>query len=119
MLAGLLQRMHPHRRGRWAERLALLPYLAEGYRPIPSGKCPVQLDILLRRGQTLVMVEVKYRADHLRRPLALHPAQRMRLVQAARWLQRRNPACTLRADVVLIAPEWPFLRRISNAFPLA
>lgn len=115
----LLARLHPHTRGRLAEALALLPYLAKGYRPVSSQGCPVQVDLLLRRGHTLILVEVKYRASGLHRPLALHPSQRGRLMRAALWLSRRYPGHRLRADVVLVGPAWPPLRRVDNAFPLA
>ncbi|MEI6485553.1 MAG: YraN family protein [Sphingomonadales bacterium] len=100
------------RRGRLAEHVAAIYLIVKGYRLLgrrlrtPGG----EIDLLMRRGDTLVFVEVKARASVDSGLAALHPAQARRCQAAARWLAPRHgwPGAVLRHDAVVITPwGWP------------
>lgn len=118
-LARLVNKLSPHRRGQVAEKLALAYFLVQGYTPARRQmRERVQTDLLLSRGQTLLVVEVKFRQSEWGGHLALGPAQRRRLQRAAKALAARNPAHTVRADVVAVFPHWPFVRHLPAAIAL-
>lgn len=98
--------------GRHAERAAALLLWLKGYRLLarrartPAG----EIDLVMRRGDTLVLVEVKYRPTLDSGLAALHPAARQRLRGAAAHAAGRwGRHCTgWRIDLVLVQPwRWP------------
>jgi Holliday junction resolvase-like predicted endonuclease len=113
-LTALAKRLHPHTRGRLAEHLALLYFLLQGYRPAPRpARALAQTDLLLRRGHSLVLVEVKFRTRHGFPPLS--PAQQQRLWRQARALAARYPNLTVRLDLcylTLLPPRLTHLRAL-------
>lgn len=118
-LQHIVNKLSPHRRGWLAEKLALAFFLAQGYTPAPRRQRErIQTDLLLIRGQTLLLVEVKFRQTEQGSHLALGPAQRQRLHRAARALAGHFPAHTIRADVLAVFPHWPFLRHLPAAIAL-
>jgi putative endonuclease len=67
-----------------------------------------EIDIIARRGRTIVFVEVKARGDIDAALTAITPEKQRRFSRAAsRWLasNRWATSCTLRADAVFIAPR--------------
>ena len=90
----------------WLLRLKGYAILARRWR-VPGGEA----DIIARRGETLVFVEVKARADLVAAREAIAPAQQRRIGAAARAWLARHPAdmqSTLRFDAVFVAPgRWP------------
>lgn len=103
-------RRQAERRGRFAETIAALYLNLKGYRVVARRfKTPVgELDLVMRRGKTLVFVEVKARRSHDEAILAVSPAARRRLLRAADAFIGRHPeaaALTLRFDVVALAPR--------------
>ncbi len=93
-------------RGRRGEVLAELYLRLRGYRVLARRlRTPIaEVDLLCRRGSTLVVVEVKRRQD-ARFPAAgaLSPRQAERLVRASHQLRAQTPwARTLRVDLVAI-----------------
>ena len=102
------QRQRAERRGRTAEQIAAIWLIAKGYRLLGKRlKTPVgEIDLLLRRGDSLVFVEVKARATLDSGLQALHPRQQQRCQAAARWLAARHgwPGVVLRHDAVVIRP---------------
>jgi putative endonuclease len=79
-----------------------------------------EIDIVARRGRTIVFVEVKARDDLDVAALAITPQKQQRFSRAAnRWLATHPWAAnyTLRADAVLIAPG-RLPRHVENAFGL-
>lgn len=108
-----------HRLGLRAETVAALFLRLKGYRILhrrlktPAG----EIDLVARRGSSLVVVEVKARGQG-EAAEALLPRQQRRLERAAAHLLGRNPALAdldLRFDVVLIAPRrWP--RHLADAW---
>lgn len=98
-------------RGRRAERLAAWLLRLKGYRilarnlALPQG----EIDLLVRRGDILAVVEVKQRPDLATALEAVSPSQRARLQRAALALLARRPElgrCQLRFDIVAVTP-WP------------
>ncbi len=83
------------RQGRDGERLAAWALRARGYRVLARRvRTPAaEIDLLCRRGDVLVLVEVKRRRRGHRGAAveALRPAQSARLLRAAAWLEPRHP----------------------------
>ena len=101
-------RKQAERRGRWAETLAFLFLLAKGYRPVARRlKTPVgELDLVMRRGGVLAVVEVKARPSLSQAAEAIRPRQWQRLLRAAQWLTAGRPglaALSIRFDAVLVS----------------
>jgi putative endonuclease len=117
------KRRKAERRGRWAEMLAVLSYMVRLYRPLAvRQKTPAgEIDLVLRRGRTLVFAEVKWRADLDSAAAAVSHRQRERIARAASHYLSRHPQFAElngRFDVVCIAP-WRWPRHVENAFPAA
>jgi putative endonuclease len=102
-------RLAAYRRGLFAETLAawllrvrLYRILARRYRT-PSG----EIDLIARRGRTIVFVEVKSRPSEIEALEAVGAKARRRIVRAAElWLAAHPDAAgfDLRFDVVLVVP---------------
>ena len=95
------------RRGRRGETVAAWMLRLRGYRVLGRRvRTPAaEVDLLCRRGDTLVLVEVKRRRDGGRGTAreSLGIRQRERLTRAAAWLEPRHPwARTVRVDLVAI-----------------
>lgn len=107
------------RRGRLGEAIALLWLRLTGWRVLatrlrtPAG----EIDILARRGRTLLAVEVKTRAGAAELDLAIDRARLRRVARAAELVAPRHgrPGDDLRIDVILLAPGTR-PRRIRNAW---
>ena len=117
-----------HAAGRWGEDRAADLLVREGYRILGRRVRPDrrdEIDIVARKDQSLVFVEVKTRrTEEFGRPLAaVHTAKRKALSRAAvRYLgQLGFPPLYYRFDTVEVvgAPggEAPVVRHIENAFP--
>jgi putative endonuclease len=109
-------------RGHVAEAKALAALMLKGYRPL-ARRYSVQggeIDLIVARGDTIVFVEVKARAQMELAVEAIGFQKRRRFSRAVRAWLSRNPwamARTLRADAVLVAPRrWP--RHVEGAFEL-
>ncbi|WP_299391669.1 YraN family protein [Pelagibius sp.] len=111
-------RQAAYRRGRRAERLAGWWLRLKGYRLLVRGfRCPAgEIDLIAKRGGTLVFVEVKQRDTVAMAAAAVSPRQRRRIARAAEAFLQARPdlaALTLRFDAVLLArhfwrrPAWP------------
>jgi putative endonuclease len=80
-----------------------------------------EIDIVAQRGQLIVFVEVKARADFETAALAITPGKQRRIRRAVHhWLGRhpRATGCALRADAILVAPG-KLPRRIEGIFDLS
>ncbi|MCS6986939.1 MAG: YraN family protein [Sphingomonadaceae bacterium] len=117
---GQPDRRAAERRGRWAERLACLWLWLRGYRILGTRlrRPPIEIDILARQGDTLVVVEVKRRPTLEAAMAALTPQAYRRLLAAAdrlaraeAWRRRgtaRSVAANARVDLIALAPgRWP------------
>ncbi len=96
-------------------RMQFYSILARNYRAHGG-----EIDIVARRGRTIIFVEVKARGDLDNAAIAITPQKQQRFSRAVgRWLAANPWAtnCTLRADAIFVAPgKTP--RRIENAFEL-
>jgi len=107
-------------RGRIAETAAMLLLLAKGYRILARRwRAPgAEIDIVARRGGTIVFVEVKARRSMDLAEIALTPAQRRRITRAAELFLARHPrhgGGNMRYDMILVSNGgWP--RHIQGAF---
>lgn len=108
------------RRGRRAEWLAAWWLRLKGYR-IQARNFRAgggEVDLLARRGDALVAVEVKWRPGRRQAAEAVSARQKHRLGRAARLFWARQPDAdriTLRFDVILMAP-WSLPHHIENAW---
>jgi putative endonuclease len=103
-------RRRAERRGRWAEMVSLWSLRLRGYRILARDFRAVvgEIDILARRGRTLVAIEVKARGDAQTAADALLPRQRRRIERALAYFLARRPelqGLELRFDVMLVTPR--------------
>lgn len=109
-------------RGLGAERIALFWLMAKGYRPLARRYAGAggEIDLVMRRGATIVFVEVKARAAMDDALGSIDEAKRRRIRRAARAWTARHPwtaGMIFRADAVFVAPgAWP--RHVADAFGL-
>jgi putative endonuclease len=105
---GLETRRRNEARGRRAEQLAALFLQLKGYRILARRvRTRVgEIDLVARKGDTLVFVEVKARATLDSGLFALHPAARRRIEAASRVLAPHyaGNCTTTRIDAVLVRP---------------
>ena len=101
------------RHGLWAESLAVAYLRLKGYRVLERNWRSKlgEIDILVRKGNILALVEVKSRADTALARGAVMGRQRQRLVRALAHYLKTRPELTaldLRCDVVAFAKlGWP------------
>jgi putative endonuclease len=105
-----------------AERLALLMLVMKGYWPLarrylaPAG----EIDLIVRRGRTIVAVEVKARPSLDLAAETVTPAKLRRISAALntfRAERRLGDRYVFRCDAVLVAPRrWP--RHVVDVGPL-
>ncbi len=109
-----------HRRGLLSEYLAMALLICKGYRLIAwRTKTPVgEIDLIMRRGQTLAFIEVKGRRSHAEAAHAVHTKNQSRVVRAAQYFLAGHPhyaQSEIRFDVCLIAwYRWP--QHLPHAF---
>lgn len=97
------------KRGRLAERLALLMLRAKGYQILEARyKSPVgEIDIIARKGGILVFAEVKARREMAAAAESIGQRQRQRIADAAATYLAGNPEIaelTCRFDAILVTP---------------
>jgi putative endonuclease len=109
-------------RGHLAETAALLLLLSKGYRPLARRFVAAggEVDLIVRRGDTIAFVEVKARGMMDDALAAITATKLRRFSRAARvWLARYPGSLgkTWRADAVFVAP-WSMPRHLEAAFEL-
>ncbi|HEX2113663.1 MAG TPA: YraN family protein [Alphaproteobacteria bacterium] len=114
------ERLRAVGRGRTGEWLAALRLMAAGYRIVARNfRSPVgEIDLIARRGRTLVFVEVKHRSGRAAAAESILPRQQARIRRAAEaFLVVRPELATfsLRFDAMLIAP-WRVPQHIVDAW---
>ncbi len=108
------------RRGRWGEAIAALRLRLAGYRILARNfRSPVgEIDLIARRGATVIFVEVKARAAHEVAAEAIGPRQQARIRRAAEAFLAGRPELatfSLRFDAILIQP-WRAPRHVVDAW---
>lgn len=107
------ERRAAYRLGHRAEWLALWALMLRGYWPLARrvSLAGGEIDLIMRRGRTLVFVEVKARARLDEARTAIGAVKRQRFSRAVRaWIARHSWAAdlTLRADAVFVGRRgWP------------
>ena len=97
----------------WRLRLAGYRVIARNFR-VPAG----EIDLIVRRGNTLAFVEVKARATYAVAAEAVQPHQQLRIRNAALAFLARRPdlaGLSMRFDVVLVTPR-RLPRHLRNAW---
>lgn len=98
-------------KGHLGEKIAAFYLRLKGYKILESRfKTPVgEIDLLVRKGKTLIAVEVKSRSTRKEAALSLSSAQKRRIERAFLYYLSRSPSpLDLRLDVVLISSwKWP------------
>ena len=113
--------MSTRQRGAEAERRARRHYRLRGYRILDMNAWAGgnELDLVVRRGSTVVFCEVKQKSGHrYGDPAEMVTAEKQRRVRraAAAWLSAHPQlrGLAVRFDVVAVSPAG--LRRITDAF---
>lgn len=116
--------MSADRRGRLAEAVAVWHLRLRGWRVLARrfvvgrGSGAGEIDIVVRRGPVVAMVEVKIRRDHDTAAAAVGARQRRRILRSAEEFLRRHPelaGCCVRFDAMLLAP-WRLPRHVQDAW---
>ena len=101
-------RQQAETRGRRAEWCAAWWLRLKGYRILAQRvRTPMgEVDIIARRGATLIFVEVKYRPDPDQAAAALSPKALMRVARAANFLLGRyaHGCASIRIDAMILCP---------------
>src|SRR5690606_36971853 len=114
------EKIEAYRRGHRLERLAALYLQLKGYKILklryktPGG----EIDMVARRKNSLVFVEVKGRGDMASALESVTMRNRARVEQAARYFIAAHPQFSgmdMRFDVVVFAPPFSF-RHLDNAW---
>ncbi|MFO1071592.1 MAG: YraN family protein [Geminicoccaceae bacterium] len=113
-----MSRRRSERAGRLAEALAALLLRLRGYRILARRYAtPVgEIDLVARRGDLLLFVEVKRRSRPGDALAALLPRQQHRIARAAAWFLQQRPQhahCAMRFDLVALAP-WRLPRHVPD-----
>ena len=116
--------MNNYHSGHFAEFLAMILLMFKGYFPIArnfscgQGTGAGEIDLIMRRGKTLVFIEVKKRIDLRTAAFSILSKQRERVRRCAEAFLQQNPQYadfTIRFDAFLV--KFPFsFRHIKNAF---
>lgn len=114
------ERRLAEKRGRWAEGLAALYLRLQLFSIVAQRvKSPVgEIDLIARRGDLTIFVEVKTRARSTDLATALESVNTRRIVRAAQHFLSRNPQIAdkdMRFDVIFLAP-WTWPRHVKDAF---
>ena len=110
--------------GKLAEYIALFYLLFHGYFPVAKnyitgkGTHAGEVDLIVRKGKTLVFVEVKERRSFEKAAYAISEQQKQRIVRGAEVFlakHKRYDAFDIRFDAILV--EYPFkVRHLRNAW---
>jgi putative endonuclease len=109
-----------HQKGLWAELRAAVYLRLKGYKILDMRfKTPVgEIDIVARRGNMLVFVEVKLRATESEGAEAIHARNQSRVTRAAELYLQKHPSYNdmdMRFDALIITKGRAFTH-IENAW---
>ena len=116
--------MTNYKAGHFAEKIALLWLMIKGYWPIAMnftvgrGTGAGEVDLIVKRGKTLVFVEVKKRPDEEKARMAIHPRNQTRIVRTSEVFLTRYPQYknfNIRYDAVFVGAK-NFPKHLKNAW---
>lgn len=111
MRSSLNRKRQAYRRGQIGEWVATLYLRAKGYQILKRRlKTPLgEIDILARKGQTFIAVEVKTRDSFAQAAFSITPTQERRIERALTYYLSGRPCQpNMRFDTILIVPwRWP------------
>lgn len=115
------KRRRAYFRGRAAEFLAASALRMKGYHIVTRGyrKPFGEIDIIARRNNMLIAVEVKARARIAEAAEAVSPKQKRRISRALEAFVMERPKFTgfnIRFDVLLVTSLWQWPRHIEGAW---
>ena len=115
-----------YKKGHLAEKIACLFLMLKGWRPIclnyivGRGTGAGEVDLIMKRGRTLIFVEVKYRSTLIQAMEAISVQNQIRVAHTSAVFLQKNPRFRnyqIRYDAVLMAPyRWP--KHIPNAWSI-
>ena len=116
------KRQRAWRYGQSAETICALSLYLRGYRILARQfKTPLgEIDIIARRGNQIVFIEVKARKDFEQAAQSIGNQQRARIARAAEIFLQRHPSLAQhrqRFDAMLVAP-WRIPRHICDAWQM-
>lgn len=114
------KKLQAYKRGHAAEKLAALYLQLRGYKILKTRyKTPMgEIDLVARKGNALVMVEVKRRREMNTAIEAVTPKNQYRVGQAARYFLSAHPALAgldLRFDIIVMGVPF-YWRHLDNAW---
>jgi putative endonuclease len=117
VLYPLKKKKKAYLKGIWAEKIAGLYLQFNGYIILERRfKTPFgEIDLISRKGSTIIAVEVKTRATYEKAAFSVTPFQMKRIQNALSFYARRCSSLDLRFDVILISP-WKWPRHIQGAW---
>ena len=109
-----------YQKGVWAERFAAVFLILKGYRICSVRyKTPVgEVDLIMRRGRSLVFCEVKYRRDYEQGITAISPISQRRIQRAASLFIAGKDGLAqmdMRFDAIIISPPF-YIKHLRNAW---
>jgi putative endonuclease len=110
-----------HLKGNFFEFCAMLVLIAKCYRPLQQNiQTPYgETDLVAQKNKTIHVIEVKYRKSRDKSHVAIHPNQRDRLINQAKYhLKKEKWAEHVSLDVMLFYPKWPFFDHIKNVWDI-
>ncbi len=114
------EKLKAYERGHFAETLAAAYLTLRGYRILKKRyKTPVgEIDLVAKRGKSLIMVEVKRRKALGEALESVTPKNQRRVAQATRHFLAAHPGyCSLDVRFDVIVMGWPFYwRHLDNAW---
>ena len=115
-----------YKKGHLAEKIACLFLMLKGWWPVRlnfivgRGTGAGEVDLIMKRGKTLIFVEVKYRSTLIQAMEAIGIQNQIRVAKTSAVFLQQNPRfrdCQIRYDAVLLAPNrWP--KHLPNAWSI-
>ena len=113
MTSDTKKRQRAQARGHWSEWLAAILLTLKGYRVVAMRYRTKmgEIDIIARKGDLAIMVEVKARRDVMAAVNSVTPTAQRRISNASDiWLSKQRDAAKLstRFDIIAVQPwRWP------------
>ncbi len=122
----MMKKKTNHQRGIWAEKISIIYLWLKGYSLIATrfgagqkGGGKGEIDLIMRKGKTIVFIEVKYRQSEEDALFAISSMQKNRIRRNAELFLKRFPryqCIDCRFDAMLLSKGKLLPTHIKNAF---